>query len=219
VERGHDIAAAIRRLADRDSLARREAFPIATKLFSTQRRKDALKARHGRRTKHLIRPENATQIIDALPREAGDELHAVVCGDFVFCDLIAAIAVRFGPALLEIATLSMSRKNVDALHQLIAAGHLTSLRFVISHYFRSTSKEIFGALEQKFSADERVRIAVTRSHCKIALFRFASGQSLTIEGSANLRSSNNYEQLSIFTDTALHEFYRGWFDDVFALPQ
>ena len=41
---------------------------------------------------------------------------------------------------------------------------------------------------------------------------------LVLEGSANLRSSDNLEQMTIFNEQAVHDFHAEWIDHVLANP-
>ena len=52
--------------------------------------------------------------------------------------------------------------------------------------------------------------ATARSHCKIVCIDFADGTALVLEGSANLRSNHNTEQLSVTRDRDLHDYYAAW---------
>jgi hypothetical protein len=42
--------------------------------------------------------------------------------------------------------------------------------------------------------------------------------SLVFEGSANLRSSDTLEQLTIFNDPALHSFHAAWMEELKSMP-
>lgn len=198
------IQEALDRLKNPDA-QRSNSFPVGTRTFSVQRQKDAMKRRDRAMSRKLIKPENAQPIIDALPVEPGDHMHAIVAGDFVFCDLLTRIAQQLGPAALTVSTLSLSSKNVDALADGIAAGHISSFRLLLSHYFQSTSKEIFTQIEAKLGKC----VSVARTHAKVALFDLPD-RKLVIEGSANLRSSGNLEQISVFSDPDLYAFHVAW---------
>jgi hypothetical protein len=202
-----DVAGALSRLGK----PRAEiAFPIPT-AFHVRRAQEMRRAKPSNRA--FIRPENARAVLPHLPRAEGDRLHAIICGNFVFCDLLTAIAWESPGLRLAVATLSFSRRNIDSLILALDAGHLSHFEIILSHYFKSTSKDLFTAMERDLRPRPDCRIAVGRTHCKVALL---SGPALpvpiVIESSANLRSSGNLEQISAFADTALHAFHRATFD-------
>jgi hypothetical protein len=192
---------------------RNRFFPVPTRGLSVQRKKDLLKRGDRGRARVLIRPENADVVIELMPENQEETLHAVVCGDFVFCDLIVRIAAKMGnPHRITLTTLSLSMKNIDALAGLMASLPQLKVEMLLSHYFQSTSKEIFGALEklllETFSG--RFSLSIGRSHAKVAIFEAPDQYPIIIETSANLRSSGNIEQLAIFRGCNLAEFHRKW---------
>lgn len=159
--------------------------------------------------KKLINPANAQCVIPHLP-EPGEHTHCALRGDFVLCDLIPSIIEARGRCEdLLIATLGMSGGNANTLRSLVDRRLVGSLTIVCSHYFRevdrtSTFREVKARLA---SVGE---IIVTRSHAKIICLPTASGDWFVLEGSANLRSSDNTEQLTIFNDRDLDGFHRDW---------
>lgn len=168
--------------------------------------------------RNLIRPENAAQILPHLPADESERLHALLRGDFVLFDLIPAIIGRLGPVdHLRIATLGMSAANAAGLARLLATGHVARLTLVVSHYFRQVDRasvwpEVCAALEP-----HGVRPVVTRNHAKVILLPFRDRPDrLTLEGSANLRSSDNVEQLCVFNSAATHDFHAAWIDELAA---
>lgn len=52
----------------------------------------------------------------------------------------------------------------------------------------------------------------------LADFETESGDAFVIAGSANLRSSDNCEQVTIFNDPDLVSFYRTWIEDMSTAP-
>lgn len=205
---------------NREADVRSRKFPVGSRITSIQRQKEKLKRADSRIGKKLIRFENAAIVLDDLPEEEGDRLHAIVCGDFVYLDLVTGLIQRRGePLELILATLSLSLKNLETLERLLTRFPALPIRLVLSHYFQSTSKEIFIALETMLSSKfpDRFRVTVGRSHAKLALIDYGPAAGcFVIEGSANLRSSNNIEQISIFRDRELYEMHAGWIEELHA---
>lgn len=193
--------------------AKARAFPVETRMFAAKQQRgavDHLKAADRRALRKYIRPENAEVLLPHLPECEADRLHALIAGDFVFCDLLAAIIARRGaPRRLVCATLSLSDKNVATLESLVST-HGFPLEILLSHYFTKTSKDIYAALLAVAERSPLVRVRVARSHCKVTLMDYGEAGALVLESSANLRSSRNLEQVSIFNDRGLLEFHAGW---------
>lgn len=164
--------------------------------------------------KKLIRPENARPIIDQLPECADVRLHCVLRGDFVLCDLVPMIIAHRGACPhLRIATLGLSVSNAEQLANLHQAGLLERITLVASHYFQqvdktTTFRQVAGILEG------RAELIICRSHAKVILLPTTAGDYYVIEGSANLRSSDNLEQMLILNDRETHDFHAGWIDEL-----
>lgn len=191
------------------------SFVLPANRFHTHRAKAEAKAKR-RGIKKFIRPENARQILPHLPEEPGDRTHAILRGDFVLCDLIPAILAERGRCQsLHIATLGLSAANAECLATLHRAGQIGAITLLCSAYFRevdktTTYREVIARL------DGIARIVVARNHAKVICLPTAAGDHFVIEGSANLRSSDNLEQIAVFNDPDLAAFHCGWIDTLAA---
>jgi hypothetical protein len=169
--------------------------------------------RRRRGIRALIRPENAAAVIAHLP-EPGERTHCLLRGDFVLCDLIPAIVAARGRCPhLRIATLGLSVANADTLAALVEAGEVGALTLVVSHYFQQVDKTtIYRAVAARLA--RIARFVVTRSHAKVICLPTARGDHFVIEGSANLRSSDNIEQMLVTNEQATHDFHVAWIDEL-----
>lgn len=182
------------------------AFPLRPRLLRIQR---SMRAKQ----RSLLKAENADGLINAFPEHEDESVHALLAGDFVLGNLIDRVReLRGEPKSLWVATLSVSLPNVETLKAAGMAGVET--RLFLSHYFQSTEKELFAAMQRELGA-AGVRLYVARCHAKVLLLEFYDVM-ITITTSANLRSSNNLEQADIFADPALFLFHRGWMQDIIA---
>lgn len=181
-------------------------FAIDASRFLTMRDRLA-NAKKGRPGKHLIRAENVQSVMDRLPTP-GNRLHCLLKGDFVLCDLLAAIVREKGPAgAVHLASLSMSTRNADELAALLASGQIGSLHLLLSDYFDKTSRaDTAPACRAKLAA---ATIGTSRSHAKCYVLA-CPHDAFVVETSANLRSSANTEQATIFNDADLAKFHAGW---------
>ena len=187
------------------------AFEIPTQSFKV----DANKARQRAIRKKMIQPRNAEPLLAELLQmeNEGDRLHAVMGGNFVFGDLLAMLAQKKPVRLMTISTLSMSAKNCESLVECLKREEIQILHLLVSHYFVNSNpreREILQAA-RKAMGEERCFLGVARTHTKICLAEFLDDEKkLVIEASANLRSSDNIEQMSCFLDSDLYEFHRTW---------
>ena len=214
------------RLAAREAGRASQVFPIRTKVYSSAhranaigaRQTDAKEARTRRMRARLVRPENAAAVAAAMPAP-GDSAHAILSGDFVFCDLLPAVCALPGIGQirrLDVATLSLSLKNIDTIAAIIEPARVP-FHLVLSHYFRGTNKVIYEKVADRLKGIAGARLTVARTHCKVVLMEFDAA-AFVMEASANLRTSQNLEQLTVFNDPELDAFHREWMEQLAALP-
>ena len=167
--------------------------------------------------------ERAEDFVSGIKLEEGFRMFAFVSGNFIFGDLIEAM-VEHGLVELRrmtIQTLSMSQENVDSLANVIdMSPGLESLRIILSDYFygherRSLVPYIYKVLDR----GEMLDVAYASVHTKIVTMETTRGHKLVIDGSANLRSSYNVEQLRVECDAGLHDFVEAMADRVIAAYQ
>lgn len=185
----------------------------ATRMHQHRTAKEKIKATR-RGIQALVKPENAQAIVACLPEHPDDRTHAVLCGDFVLCDLIPALLAQRGRTPhLRIATLSMSSANAAELARLVALGLVGDITIVCSHYFAQVDKATtFREVTARLAG--LATICVCRVHCKVICIPTVTEDTYVIEGSANLRSSDNTEQIVITNDPATHQFHASWIDDL-----
>lgn len=160
--------------------------------------------------KKWIRPENSRGILEHLPTGPEDRTHAVLRGDFVLCDVIPAIIRERGRCPhLHIATLGMSGANAESLAALHQVGLIGDITICCSLYFRQVDRKATWPMVEAHLGSI-AKLIVSRNHAKVICLPTESGDHFVIEGSANLRSSDNLEQIAIFNDPDLVDFHRGW---------
>lgn len=170
-----------------------------------------------RRRFHDLRDQAdaARRLLEPLPLP-GETVHAILGGEFVLAATIPAVLDAIGPCAVCVSSLGTNQQTAAMLAELLRTGTLTGLDMVLSHYFSKADRETCELVCQTIRQAGGT-IAVTRSHTKLALFEPRHRQDrYCFEGSGNLRSSQNAEQLCISNDAALFEFYRRWFNDILA---
>lgn len=182
----------------------------------------------GRAAQHLPAPKRtkaearyqraaktAAELLPELPTP-GETVHCLMTGTFDLMQVITATANRLPEVRsLRIATLCFSKRNAAELLGLLEGRPGLSLTLLVSAFFRGHNKELYEA----FAADlteyrGRGKLAAARSHCKVVAFDLGPGDGLVFEGSANLRTNKNREQLAVTRDRGLHDWHAGWIDQL-----
>ena len=157
--------------------------------------------------------EAARRLIRPLPKP-GESVHILTGGEFVLSAIVPDMLDAIGPCALRVSSLGINQPTAAMFAELLATGQLTSLDVVLSHFFANADKDTF-ALIRRTIEDAGGRVIATRSHTKIATFEPQTGPGRYVfEGSGNLRSSQNAEQLTVSNDDALFKFYHRWFNEI-----
>lgn len=139
----------------------------------------------------------------------GRRVYGILSGRFVFCDFIGALLKTWGVVAeqMTISTLSMSPENVGTLEVLMEKGYVKNLDMIVSHYyFANERNSVIPILMDALDKDGRFQLAVASVHTKIVLIKTTCGKHITIHGSANLRTSDNIEQICIESCRELYDF-------------
>jgi hypothetical protein len=144
----------------------------------------------------------------------GQTLHALMTGRYDLMHLIAALVTHLGGAeALRIATLSYNGRNLAEMVALLDSGAVQSLTLLCSAFFRDHNHELWEGTLADFRGRGQ-RAAAARSHAKVVTLAAADGRRLSLEGSANLRTNSNREQLCLTDDAALHDWHAAWIDQL-----
>ena len=188
-----------------------------SKLANVKLRLDAGRTLAARPTRHsfavLGRARGAIAQLGRLP-EPGETIHCILNGEYCLADFLPAVIELSGAVIddLHVATLSFSKRNVDALAALAADGLIGNVTVLCSHYFAAQDREIYEHMIEQLRG-ERFRIVAMRTHAKVLLMR-AGTLKLAVESSANLRSCHNVEQATIIRDDGVYDFHKNWMDDL-----
>lgn len=186
------------------------AFPLRRNRYMREFHAAKAEEKRSRRgIRRLVRPENAEGLRGGLP-EPGECTHAVVRGDFVLAEIIPILLGNARAETLAISTLGMSRDNAAKLAELRDAGRIGRLFLLVSHYFSQVDKTGTYREVKGFLGDA---VKVARTHAKVILVA-APPSFFVVEGSANLRSSENIEQFAIWNDEGLLNWHLEWMQEV-----
>jgi hypothetical protein len=155
--------------------------------------------------------EGGAEILSHLPGP-GEALHAVTTGRRTdVTAVVSALLHHHGPATLHVATLSMSRRNLkDMLAWADAGSRITLL--VSSFFWRHNKAFWANELLPAFAARPGCSAGHWRNHCKVVAMDFGALK-YSLEGSANLRGCDSWEQFSLIRDDGLHGFHAGWISE------
>jgi hypothetical protein len=171
-----------------------------------------------RRFYDLSRVPNAVALLGELPKP-GETVHAIMGGDFNAWDLVPAVlGMLAGQTIdLTITTLGFNLANNGNLCDLVEAGRIRKASIVCSDFFAKADPEVFQVAREKLQARGQ-RILATRNHSKLLLIATTTGprRHFVIEGSANLRSCNNLEQIAVTNHRGLYQFHAAWIERLFA---
>lgn len=161
-----------------------------------------------------VKYSNAEKLVDDIDElRNGDRVFSVLAGSFIFGDLIEAYIVKhnIGVKEMTISTLSLSEENIDSLANLINGGFVEKLNIIVSDYFYSHEKHhLINYMYRELDVDNKFQLAVARVHTKITMFETDDQLKHVWYGSANLRSSDNIEQLVMEVSNELYDFNYQW---------
>lgn len=156
--------------------------------------------------------------IDLTP---GCRYFAFVSGRFVFGDLLMALANmgKLSYKRLIIQNLSVNRGNIETIANLVDAmgGHMEQLDILLSDYwYAHYRRDLVPYLYEKIDTGKvpHLRIGFARTHSKVVAVESYRGNKVVMHGSANLRSSDNIENLAIEADDGLYDFVARSTDEI-----
>lgn len=159
--------------------------------------------------------ERALDLADALTIDGETETFAYVSGAFVMGDLIEALVERRKLSIrrLHIQMLSLNDENIDSLVNTCLMSRVERLDLILSGYWYATELKKGGLVSYLFQELDLegldLHVAIAEVHCKVVAIETWKGNTLTIHGSANLRSNSNVEQIMLSPDPGLFEFVTG----------
>ncbi len=155
----------------------------------------------------------AADVLPHLPGP-GESMHALLTGTFDFL-LLLTVVIQSRPApcaMLRLATLAFSRRNVAELCRLLDSRLVRRLNLLASDFMARSNAEVYQGAVAELAEVRGQTVASARCHAKIACLAFADGTRLVFEGSANLRTNKNVENVTAINDAGLHDWHARWID-------
>jgi hypothetical protein len=141
--------------------------------------------------------------------EKNTQTYAIINGSFILFDFIFELLINQESPIkkMTISTLSYSQENIETLAMLVDNNCIKELNLIVSDYFYSHEKNsLIKFAYECLDKNDIFQLSVCRTHCKTCIFELENGIKVTIHGSANLRSSNNIEQICIQEGSELYDF-------------
>ena len=161
-----------------------------------------------RRTAQLAEADDVLRVIP----KPGEAVHTLMTGRYDLMHLIVVLVRRLGIIdAMRIGTLSFNAANLKELLALLDSKAVGTMTLLCSSFFRDHNKDLWQETVSEFR-ERGQSAAAARSHAKVVTLALADGQRLVLEGSANLRSNGNCEQLTLLHDSTIHDFHAEWVD-------
>jgi hypothetical protein len=155
----------------------------------------------------------AAEVLPHLPGP-GESVHTLLTGTFDFL-LVLTCVIRSRPAscdTLRLATLAFSRRNTQELCRLLDGRLVRHLTLLCSDFMARSNPGIYQGAFEELAGHRGQTVASARCHAKVSCLAFADGLRLVFEGSANLRTNKNVEQMTAINDAGLHDWHAAWID-------
>jgi hypothetical protein len=167
----------------------------------------------------FIKYTNAVELANTIEIAEDKRYYVILNGTFVFGDLIEALCVEnnWHVKKMYVSTLSFNQNNVDSLANLLNGDFVDELEFIVSTGFESHERyNLLKYMLSELDKNNKFQLAIADTHMKVTLMELHTGEKIVIHGSANLRTSNNIEQVVIEENKALYDFNMDLFNDIIA---
>jgi hypothetical protein len=168
-----------------------------------------------------VKYTNAIKLVEELKEipEEGEALYIWIQGNFIFGDFLIQYITENNIDVeeLTIITLSLAENNIEALSELINQKWVEKINLLISGYFVRTEKTKHTNTHNALitaNKNSNFKVYVSNTHQKITLIKLKSGQKIVIHGSANMKGSQNYEQIMIENNNYLYDFNYEYFNNL-----
>jgi hypothetical protein len=145
--------------------------------------------------------KRAAEVIHHLPGP-GESLHCLLTGYFDACLVLSGV-LRAHPSPCEharVVPLSFGPKNTQEMARWLDERLVARLTLLCSDFMAKACPDTyFGAVKELVEQRGQV-VGAARCHAKVVTLAFADGLRLSFEGSANLRTCRNVENLCVVND-------------------
>jgi len=165
--------------------------------------------------RRMLQFKEASALLECLPGP-GESTFCVCTGRWDFCLLLSAIIEQRPAVSMHVGTLAYNRRNIIELVKLLESKKLDRLILLASAFYERHNKEVAQWTRETLNAFPGSVVAFARSHAKIVVIEFKDGGTLALDGSCNLRSNGNIEQVSVHNSPEISTFYKHFIDATIA---
>src|SRR5262249_54735575 len=143
-----------------------------------------------------------------------ESLHTLLTGFFDFA-LVLTCVLRAHSSPCEharIATVSFGPKNTQEMAKWLDERLVARLTLLCSDFMGKSCPEAYQRAVKELVEQRGQTVGPARCHAKVVTLAFADGMRLSFEGSANLRTNRNMENLAVVNDPGLHAWHAAWID-------
>jgi hypothetical protein len=157
--------------------------------------------------------KKAADMVPHLPAP-GESLHALLTGYFDFALVLTCVLRSRGVPCeaLRVATLSFSKRNVQEMAHWLDEGLVKRLVLLSSDFMKEGNPATYYGAVKELAEGRGQTVAAARCHAKVATLSFEDGLRLVFEGSMNLSTNRNIEQMAVINDAGLHDWHAGWIE-------
>jgi hypothetical protein len=155
----------------------------------------------------------AADVIPHLPGP-GESLRTLLTGYFDFA-LVLTCVLRSRPSPCEharVATLSFGPKNTQEIARWLDERLVRRVTLLCADFMAKASPKVYQGAVKELAEQRGQVVGSARCHAKVVTLAFADGLRLVFEGSANLRTNRNMENLCVVNDPGLHDWHAAWID-------
>jgi hypothetical protein len=157
----------------------------------------------------MLRRESAAEAVAELERD-GMELFGLTRGQFSLTDLLQAVLVKTGPAMLSISTWTAAHADVETMMALVESGKITGCRWLVDQTFVRRVPALAAQIRRQFGDDA---LRVTKTHAKFATV-INDRWKVAIRSSMNLNQNPRLESFQVGHDPELCTFLGAALDDI-----
>lgn len=141
----------------------------------------------------------------------GCEIFGLSKGQFSLVDIITHCLATTGPADVVISTWTAANADLGFANELLTAGAIRTLRFIVDFSFPTRQPEYCAALRERFG-DGALR--VTKTHAKFVVIR-NENWNIVIRSSMNLNENKRLESFEVSDHAGMAEFCLDLCDHIF----
>jgi hypothetical protein len=108
--------------------------------------------------------------------------------------------------------LSFGPKNTQEIARWLDDKLVARVTLLCADFMAKASPKVYQGAVAELVEQRGQIVGSARCHAKVVTLAFTDGLRLVFEGSANLRTNRNMENLCVVNDACLHDWHAAWID-------